>query len=169
MNNDTNLKPTYPTKNDLTKGWSEFFDGLKSENVLFALTVVFRPVDANNSRERWETDYKNGVLRAFRRAVERSKKAQETCLPYDDFFYFERNEGSIHRVSGSRRPFHIHALLPIRRSQAHRIWSEDLNCLKERIEKDIYSIDTVASLLVEKVREGHTLDWTRYITKQKQV
>lgn len=169
MNTATDLKHTYPTKNELTKCWAEFFDGLKSENELFTLTVVFRTVDANNSRERWESDYKNGVLRAFRRALERSNRAQETCLPYDDFYYFERNEGSIFRVSGSRRPFHIHALLPIRRSQAHRVWSEDLNHLKERVEKDVYSIDTVASLLVEKVKEGHTLDWTRYITKQKQV
>lgn len=169
MNTATDLKPTYPTKNELTEEWSGFFDALKTENELFAVTVVFRPVDANNTRERWETDYKNGVLRAFRRALERSKKAQETCLPFDDFYYFERNESSVYRISGSRRPFHIHALLPIRRSQVHRVWAKDLDRLKERIEKDVYSIGTVASLLVEKVKDGHTLDWTRYITKQKQV
>lgn len=169
MNIATELKPTDPTKNELTKAWSGIFDDLKSENELFAVTVVFRPIDANNSQERWETEYKNGVLRAFRRALERSKKGQATCLPDDYFYYFERNESSIYRITGSRRPFHIHALLPIRRSQVHRVWSEDLDRLKERIEKDVYSIGTVASLLVEKVKDGHTLDWTRYITKQKQV
>jgi hypothetical protein len=165
---------TYPSqllpKSKLTEAWSEFFDSLRSEHELFAVTVVFRPVDQNNSQARWEGEYKEGVLRRFQRALDGNKSVQEgTSFAYPDFFYFERNEASVFRVTGSRKPFHIHALLPIRKSQVYRIWSIDNSDLKERLKTDIFSLGTVQSILVEPVRVGHTLDWTRYITKLKAV
>jgi len=143
----------HTTKEELTQAWSDWFDSLREDHELLAITIVFRPVDRNNSEARWETEYKEGVLRRFRRAIERSEESQKHALPFEDFKYFERNEGSIFRVSGSRKPFHIHALLPIRKSQFNRIWSSDNDNLKERLMKDIYSLGTVQSVLVEKVTE----------------
>ncbi len=156
-------------KQALTKGWSDFFESLKTEHQLFALTIVFRPVDQNNSQERWEGEYTAGVLKKFRQALERHPSNQESALPFPDFYYFERNEASVHRVSGSRKPFHIHALLPIRKNQLGRIWSMDNNDLKERLKQDVYSLGTIQSILVEPVRDGHTLDWVRYVAKFKQI
>lgn len=158
----------YPTlKQTLTKAWSDFFQSLQPVHTLFAITIVFRTVDANNSQERWETEYTSGVLKKIRRSLERQSASQDHVLPFPDFYYFERNESSIHRVTGSRKPFHIHALLPIRSEQVYRIWSVDNNDLHERLLKDIYSLGTVQSILIEPVREGHTLDWVRYVTKFK--
>ncbi len=154
-------------KQALTQGWADFFESLKANHQLFAVTVVFYPVDQNNSQERWEGEYTSGVLKKFRRTLERNPSNQETALPFPDFYYFERNEASIHRVTGSRKPFHIHALLPIRKDQVHRVWSIDNNDLKERLQQDIYSLGTIQSILVEPVRDGHTLDWVRYVAKFK--
>ena len=159
----------YPTKQELTQAWSDWFDTLKEKHELLAITIVFLPTDQNNSQARWESEFREGVLRRIRRALERSEAGQETALPFDQFYYFERNEGSIFRTTGLRKPFHIHALLPIGKSKIHRIWSIDNNNLKVRILRDIYSLGTVQSVLVEKVIEGHTRDWTRYITKMKQI
>jgi hypothetical protein len=156
-------------RNKLTTAWSNFFQSLQPANTLFAITVVFRPVDTNNSQERWETEYTTGVLKKIRRCLERHPSRQEHTLPFPDFYYFERNESSIHRITGSRKPFHIHALLPVRSEQVYRIWSIDNNNLHERLLKDIHSLGTVQSILVEIVREGQTLDWIRYVSKLKTI
>ena len=156
-------------KQALTQAWSDFFESLKTDHTLFAVTVVFHPVDQNNSQERWEGEYTAGVLKKFRRALDRQPASQEHALPFPEFYYFERNEASIHRITGSRKPFHIHALLPIRKEQVYRIWSSDNDALQERLQKDIYSLGTIQSILIEPVRDGHTLDWVRYVTKFKQV
>jgi hypothetical protein len=164
------MTPNQLTKKQvLTTAWTEFFDSLKTNHELFALTVVFHPVDQNNSQERWEGEYTAGVLKKFRSALERNPSNHDTALPFPDFYYFERNEASVHRVSGSRKPFHIHALLPIRKDQVQRVWSIDNNDLKERLVQDIYSLGTIQSILVEPVREGCTLDWVRYVAKFKQL
>jgi hypothetical protein len=169
MNNYKFPEFTFPTKQEQTQVWSDWFDSLRDEHELLAITIVFRPQQQNNTQARWETEYNEGVLRRFRRAIERSEARQDHALPFPDFSYFERNESSIFRVSGARKPFHIHALLPIRKSQFHRVWSIDNESLHDRLNRDIYSLGTVQSLLVEKVREGQTRDWTRYITKMKQI
>lgn len=164
------MNQSLPTKKQaLTQAWSDFFESLKADHVLFAVTVVFHPVGQNNSQERWEGEYTYGVLKKFRRALDRQPASQEASLPFPDFFYFERNEASVHRITGSRKPFHIHALLPIHKDQVYRIWSTDTFDLKERLKTDIYSLGTIQSILVEPVRDGHTLDWVRYVAKFKTV
>lgn len=152
-----------------TRTWSEFFDSLKKEYQLLAITVVFKPIDKNNSKERWEAEYASGVLKKIRRAIEPNPSNQDSALPIPDFFYFERFNSTGLRNAGRKSPFHIHSLLPIRMTQIHRIWSHDSNTLKHRVLKDIMSLGTVQSILVEPVRDGCTLDWIRYITKQKQI
>jgi hypothetical protein len=167
----SNQAPTKYTlsKDTQTKAWTEFFDSKRQDHQLFAITVVFKPIDRNNSRERWETEYAAGVLKKFRRAIEPNQANQESALPFPDFYFFERFESSGLRTAGRRTPFHIHSLLPIRKSQLHRVWSHDNNNLKDRLLKDINSLKTIQSILVEPLKEGHTIDWVRYITKQKQI
>jgi len=158
-----------PTKRELTKAYSEWFESKREDWTLFTVTVVFKPVDLNNSKERWEDEYTKRVLGKIRKAIEPRAANQDQALPFQNFYYFERNEASTFRVTGSRKPFHIHALLPIRTYQVGRFWSID-NCnVKERLLKNLYSIDTVQSILIEPVAPEATIDWIRYITKAKLV
>jgi len=152
-----------------TQAWTDFFDSKRQDHQLLALTVVFKPVDRINSRERWETEYASRVLGKFRRAIEPNPANQDSALPFPDFYFFERFESTGLRTAGRRSPFHIHSLLPIRKAQLHRIWSFDNNNLTDRLLKDIKSLGTVQSILVEPVAEGQTVKWVRYITKQKQI
>lgn len=168
MNNlNTNLISR--SKDIQTQQWTEFFDSKRQDHQLLSITVVFKPIDRNNSRERWETEYAAGVLGKFRRAIEPNPDNQERALPFPDFYFFERFESTGLRTAGRRSPFHIHSLLPIRKSQLHRIWSHDNNDLTDRLLKDIKSLGTVQDILVVPVAEGRTIEWVRYITKQKQI
>jgi hypothetical protein len=135
----------------------------------FSCTVVFRPIDNINTRDRFEQEYKNRVLRKIRRRLERSTKYQRTAIPYEELYYFERYEKSKFRATGKRCPFHIHSLLPIRTSQVHRFWSYENNNLNARIAKDIHSIDIVQDVLIEPIRCGEVLPWLLYISKAKEL
>lgn len=157
------------SKDRLTQGWTEFFDSIRNDYQLLTMTIVFKPTDNMNSKERWESEYSSGVLKKIRKAIEPNPSNRDNALPYDGFFYFERFESNRMRNAGRRKPFHIHSVLPIRKSQLHRIWSRDTNNLTPRLLKDIRSLGTVQSILVEPLRDGHTIDWIRYITKQKQI
>lgn len=155
------------TKTDLQISWKDWLESKRDEWELLTITVVFQPIDLNNSQARWEDEYKKRVLQKFRRALESNTNEQAKAIPYEEFFYFERDEASIFKATGSRKPFHIHGLLPIRKSQFYRVWSSDTNTLQERLQKDLASIDTVQSVLVEPILQGKTLDWVRYISKGK--
>lgn len=164
---DDDLQFRRPTKHEKTAKWAEFMDSFKSDHQLFTITVVFKPIDANNNQARWESEYQTAVLNKFRRALVSNKKHQPKALPFDYLFYFEWNEASVHRISGSRKPPHIHALLPIPNRQVKRIWDEATMTPKPRLLKDVQSIATVQNMLLEPIIEGHTIDWVRYITKSK--
>lgn len=165
--NLSDLTTTLPTRTELQIAWKDWLESKRDQWALLTITVVFQPIDLNNSQARWEDEYKKRVLQKFRRALESNPNEQAKAIPYEEFFYFERDEASIFRATGSRKPFHIHGLLPIRKSQFYRVWLSDSNTLKERLQKDLASIDTVQSVLVEKVSEGKTLDWIRYMSKGK--
>lgn len=139
------------------------------EWTLFTCTVVFKPIDRNNHQSRFEDTYKNRFLQKIRRQLERSKRYQSTTIPYEDFYYFERDHKTVLRSGSRRSPFHIHSLIPIRSNQVYRFWSYDENRLNERLMKDLLSIDLVQDVLIEPVREKETFNWLMYITKQKQI
>jgi hypothetical protein len=156
-------------KSELTLQWSAFFKDMQEDHHLLALTVVFKPVDRINTRERWESEYTSGVLKKIRRALEPNYANQEAAIPFEDFYYFERYESTGIRTPGRRAPFHIHSLLPIRKAQLRRIWSYDNNNLTDRLLKDITSLKTVQDILVEPIQDQDPLKWVRYITKQKHI
>lgn len=164
---ETEVESRLSTKQELTKAYSDWFESKREDWTLFTLTVVFKPVDLNNSRERWEIEYTKRVLGKIRKAIEPRTMNQEQALPFPNFYYFERNEASMFRVTGSRKPFHIHALLPIRNHQVGRFWSIDNQNVHERLIKDFASIDTVQSVLIEPIPLEASIDWVRYITKSK--
>lgn len=157
----------YQSKRIQTEAYADWLSSNKNDWSLFALTVVFKPIDANNSKARWEDEYTKRVLGKFIKAIEPGSKNSTTVLPLPDLYYFERNEASIFKVSGSRNPFHIHAILPIWNHQVNRVWSDDDEALKPRLLKDLMSIDTVQSILIEPIVDSKTVDWVRYMSKFK--
>lgn len=136
---------------------------------LFTCTVVFKPIDNNNTKTRYEDEYKNRFLNKVRRRLERSVIHQSKTIPYEECFYYERYEKSRLKVAGRRNPPHIHSLIPIRTNQVHRFWSYDENRLHPRLFKDLHSIDVVQDVLIEPVRETGSFEWLMYLTKQKEI
>jgi hypothetical protein len=160
-------KRIYPTKNELLQAWSDWFDSKSDEWDLFTMTVVFKSGGQVARPNKWESEYKTRVLQKIRREIEPNQKNQELAIPFQEFFYYEKDDSSFFRASRSHKPHHIHSLIPIRKSQSHRFWSIDSNDLQERIKKDIYSIETIQSVLVEKIKPNHTIDWVKYLLKGK--
>lgn len=158
---------SYPTKTDLAKAWSDWFKSKDNEWEVFTVTVVFKSGGPNSNQSRWEDEYKKRVLSKIRRKLERNKNNQAKAIPYEDFFYYEKNEASIHRKTGSRKPHHIHGLLPIKKDRSYRIWSVDDMDLVSTVRADIQSIDTVESIHFRKLNNDHAVDWIRYCWKGK--
>lgn len=162
-------KQIHPTKNELLLAWSNWFESKSNEWSLFAITVVFKAGGRLPKPERWESEYKNRVLLKIRRALERNENNFGTAIPFDSFCYYEFDETSMFRNGSLRKPHHIHALIPIRKSAVHRFWSLDEYNLNNRIKKDIYSIDSVGSVLVEPIKVIGSLDWIGYCLKGKSI
>jgi len=162
-------KQTYPTKNELLQAWVHWFESKNDEWQLFALTIVFKAGGKLPRPARWESEYKNRVLIKIKRAIERNKGNYDFAIPFDEFFYYEFDETSIFRKSSLRKPHHIHALIPIRTSALYRFWSTDQNALQVRIQKDIYSIKTIGSILVEPIRNRELRSWISYCLKGKKL
>ena len=160
-------KRNYPTKNELLLAWSDWFESKTDEWELFTMTVVFRSGGKLPRPNKWESEYKTRVLQKIRREIEPNEKNQELAIPFEEFFYYEKDDSSFFRASRSHKPHHIHSLIPIRKSQVYRFWSIDSNDLQERIRKDLYSIETIQSVLVEKVKPSQTIDWVKYLLKGK--
>jgi hypothetical protein len=140
-----------------------------SEWKLFSCTCVFHPVDAINTKTRFEDEYKSRVLSKIRRQLERSTPHQPKTIPYEDCYYYERYEKSRLRNAGRRNPPHIHSVIPIRTSQVHRFWSYDENRLNPRLSKDLHSIDVVQDVSIEPIRDSGPFAWLMYSTKQKEL
>lgn len=184
MTHKTPDKYRYPTKKQLAEAWAEWFDSKTNEWHLYTVTAVFKATGFKPSNQaQIEDEYYKRVLDKFRKRLEPNQGAQATAIPFDRFFYYEKNIGSIYKLSGSRSPHHIHALLPITKHQDHRLWCDDLpedvtprrwardnyQSLHPRLIKDLESIDTLQDLLIEPVREQGTVDWVGYISKCKQI
>lgn len=149
-----------------TEAWNIWLNN-EGEWKLFTCTVVFKPIDQYNTKDRWTSDYKNKVLWKFKKRLENRPENIPHTIPFEDFYYFERYEKCKMRQTKTKSPFHIHSLIPIRSAQVHRMWSYDENKLDERLRKDLLSIDVVQNVLIEPVRPNESINWIRYITKLK--
>ena len=134
---------------------------------LFTCTVVFKPIDMFNSKERWMWEYKERFLRKIQRRLESHAANQQKSIPFDFLYYFERFQSPLFKKTNRRKPFHVHSLIPIKSEQVYRFWSYDNNALNERLFKDLTSINTVQDFLIEPVIDKKTINWLRYITKEK--
>lgn len=162
-------KQIYPTRSELLTAWSDWFVSKNDEWDLFTLTVVFKAGGKIARPERWEFEYKTRVLLKIKQALERNKKNFDFAIPFEDFCFYEFDESSILRITRSRKPHHIHALIPIRKASGYRFWSIDNNDLQEKLKMSIYSIDTVGSILVEPLNISKVKDWITYCLKGKKI
>jgi len=153
----------------LTHEWNQWFNRLVKDDEwnLFTCTVVFRPVDQYNSKERYELDYKNKVLGKVKNRLERHPDRHQNCIPFEHFYYFEREQKSLKKLTSKKCPYHIHSLLPIKTCHLHRFWNQEDSSLHPRLMKDLLSIDVVQDVLIETVRDSKSINWIRYITKSK--
>lgn len=142
------------------------------EWVPFAVTVSFKelvPYEANDGMKRaTDYEYRKRVLNKVRRKLCRSSSKWNQVLPIDYFRQYEYEQGSFFKpVPKAYSPHHIHALLPIRKDLANRIFDFEKGLLDERLEKDLRSIVTVSSFLIEPVRTDEAEAWARYMLKGK--
>jgi hypothetical protein len=167
--NNTNTTGRLYTRETEVNSWKEFFTEESKDWNLFTLTVVFRKVDANSNKHRYEHEYNTRVLNKIRRRLESCPRNQPTALPFEDMFYYEKDIGSIFKKTSSQSPHHIHALLPIKKRHMHRFWCIDLNDINARLRKDLESIDVVQSVLIEQAIPETLEHWIRYISKRKEI
>ena len=160
-------KHTHLTKQELSVALAIWFHSKQDEWSLFTLTVVFKAGGRIRRPARWEGEYRNRVLMKIERVLERNKNNRENAIPYKYFYEYEFDETSIFKKTESRKPHHIHALIPIRKSNVRRFWSEDSNSIQPKLLKDIESINTVQSIDIQRIEIGDSLRWIRYCQKGK--
>ena len=136
---------------------------------LFTCTVVFNPIDNNNTKHRFEDEYKKRFLNKIRRRLTTNARDQLSAIPFEECYYYERFEKSRLKVAGKCNPPHIHSIIPVRTEQVHRFWSYDNNRLHPRLFKDLHSIDIVQDVLIEPVWDIGSFGWLMYVTKEKEV
>lgn len=138
----------------------------------FAVTVSFKglvPYEARDGMKKaTDYEYRKRFLNKVRRRLCRSGSKWNEVLPIDYFRQYEYEQGSFFKpVPKSNSPHHVHAFLPVRKHLASRIFDFENDLLDERLQKDIRSIVTVSSFLIEPVRAGESEAWIRYMLKGK--
>lgn len=154
--------------------WKQELDWIldSDEWVPFAVTVTFKglvPYEASSGMKKaTDYEYRKRVLNKVRRRLCRSGSKWNEVLPIDYFRQYEYEQGSFFKpVPKATSPHHIHAFLPIRKRLAGRVFNFEKGLLDERLEKDIRSIVTVSSFLIEPVRIDEAEAWVRYMLKGK--
>lgn len=165
----TYIYNSFQTKHELANQWAKWLESNLDKWSLFTLTVVFNSGGISPNPTKWESEYKTKVLNKIKRRLEPNKNNQINAIPFDEFYFYEKNEASIHKLTGSRKPHHIHAIIPIKNEQLYRFWDSDNNCLNQKINKDIKSIDSVQSILIERITPNMTINWINYIAKGKAI
>jgi len=153
---------------------TQILDWILESNVCvpFAITVTFKnlvPLDTSDGMKKaTEYQFKNRVLTKIKKKLCRSRSKWNLVLPMDPFYQYEYEQGSFFKpVPKSNAPHHIHGVLFVKTELATRIFSFDLKELDVRLKKDLYSLDTVSSFLIEPLIRSEADDWMNYIRKEK--
>ena len=164
---------------------------------IFAITVVFKASGERANEDVWLREYQRVIMkinkklsrhstdcRSYLKAPKKlplvlrnlivhenhrklSVKLQQSVLKQIETVY-EFDEHSKFRYSRDKcKPHHIHGIIGIPVQLVPRLWDVDRDCLVARLQKDLASMSSVSSFLIERVREGHVEDWINYINKGK--
>lgn len=142
---------------------------------MFTATVTMKTKRLQASKQpienmkSWTTyNYKHRVLNKVRRRLSRSTSTWSRVLPIDYVYQYEYEQGSYFKpVPKEGAPHHIHAVFPVQKDFAGRIFDFSINQLDHRLQKDLRSLDCVSSFLIEPLRfeDGHK--WLSYMLKDK--
>lgn len=178
----------YPNKKAHAKAIAEWLEEKTDTWNLYAITAVFQDLDIRIPKipctpARWESEYYKRVLGKFRKRLITSRDQQDNAIPFDYLFYYEKEHAGLGKVSGSKSPHHVHALIPIPKELDHRLWVPEVNegelpkiwsrkhpdTFHHRLRKDLDSVDSLQDMLFEEVHSQKTVDWLNYIAKCKQL
>ena len=146
--------------------WEQFFSDMKTECDLFALTVVFKSGGYKSGRTRFEDEY-NKVLNRIRKRVDPKGRYGNNAIYFDNFSMYEYDVCSLSRTVRHHKVHHIHALIPIRKCQAYRVWNKQFHMVDPKLKDALNAMkkDTVSTYLLEPVREDALVKWVFYMNK----
>ena len=154
-----------PSKQELIQAYSKWIESSRSEWVPFAVTCVFKASGQSQNPTRWLNEYKSKVVWKINKRLSRRKSE---LITFHEICYYEFDLSGLRRsVADGRSPHHVHGIVGVPATIVCRVWDQANNKLDDRLAKDFKSIDTVQSVLMEPVIEGHTTDWLVYISKGK--
>lgn len=132
---------------------------------LFTITVTFKNLNTfvEGSKRRVETEYTKRVLAKVKKLL--CRRRNDEALLVDWLYKYEKDELSLFKRVGNRTVMSIHGFLVIDKKLSSKIWVN--GSLSERLRKDIASIDTVDSFLIEPLRRGESYSWFNYVRKGK--
>ncbi len=108
------------------------------------------------------------VLPKIRRRLCRARKHWSKVLPTPEFVVYEYQQGSYFKpVPQANAPHHIHGLIAVEKSLEAKIFNHSSHALDERLKKDLASVKTVDSFLIEPLRLDEAENWYHYMLKGK--
>lgn len=144
----------------------------QTEWSIYTITVTFvglKPVIASYGMKGAAMhEFDHHVLPKIRRRLCRSKKHWEKVLPTPEFVVYEYQQGSFFKpVPKSNSPHHVHGLLAVKKRVEAKIFDKEASALDERLQKDLASVRTVGSFLIEPLRVDEAENWYHYMIKDK--
>lgn len=139
---------------------------------IFTITITFNNAIKSiynykiNEVAMYEFNYH--VLPKIRRKLCRKRKYWDKVLPTPDFVVYERDQGSYFKpVPTSSAPHHIHGLFAVQSSLEAKIFDRTAHTLDPRLTKDLSSVKSVSSFLIEPLRTDEAESWYHYLLKGK--
>lgn len=139
---------------------------------IFTITVTFnntiKPISNYKINEVAMYEFNYHVLPKIRRKLCRKRKYWNKVLPTPDFVVYEREQGSYFKpVPTSSAPHHIHGLFAVQRGLEAKIFDRTAHTLDIRLKKDLGSVKSVSSFLIEPLRTDEAESWYHYMLKGK--
>jgi hypothetical protein len=157
-----------------TRQYDRIIDFVVSNNewTKFTITSTFTNLKIVNVTDgmRGATidEYRHKVLWKLKKNLSNSKNQCFKAIPYEELYEYEYDVGSFFKpVPKSNSPHHIHGIIPIPNALVHKIYDFEANSLTKRLIKDLSSIDTVSSFLIEPLRLDEAWKWVNYLKKGK--
>ncbi len=138
----------------------------------FTVTITFKNLVAceasDGIRKATEYEYRKRVLNKVKRRLCRSSSKWNQVLPIDYFFQYEFEQGSYFKpIPKSNSPHHVHGLFPVQKEVAERIYDFQNNEMDARLLRDLKSMNSVSTFLIEPLRNEEAVSWLAYMLKGK--
>ena len=142
------------------------------ELITFTATVTFKNLvgyEASSSMKKaTKYEYEKRVLTKIKKRLSRISSRWNSVIPIEYFFQYEYDQGSFFKPVSSRSHLHhIHGIFPVPKSLANRIFDFENHQLDGRLDKDLKSLRTVSTYLIEPLRSETASDWLNYLLKEK--